>query len=77
MWPFSKIKKLEQENKMLKELICKYESPLSLDGPLSSDEWGKLSEEDRVHRIRKLDLVLTMKKTGRWDYQNNCAKFKA
>lgn len=69
-WPFSTIKKLRQENAELKAMLNK---PLSLGPPLSADEWGELSEDEQVDRFRKLELVLTLKKTGRWDYKNDCA----
>ena len=69
-WPFSTIKKLRQENAELKAMLNK---PLSLDPTLSADGWGELSEDEQIDRFRKLDLVLTLKKTGRWDYKNDCA----
>ena len=73
MWPFSKIKQLEEENKKLKAVINKYESPLSFDAPLSLEGWGQLTKAERIHQLRKLDLVLDMKKKGFWDNANNCA----
>lgn len=71
---FGKKKRLEKENKELKAILKRYESPLTFDEMLSSERWRSLTEEDQINRMRKLDLILTMKKTGRWDYHNNCAK---
>ncbi|MFW1676410.1 hypothetical protein ACFVYJ_01330 [Pontibacter sp. JAM-7] len=71
---FKRAKKLEQENRELKAIINSYEMPLKLDLGVTQGEWSELSEKEQVMRMRKLDLVLTMKKTRRWDYSNNCAK---
>ena len=71
---FKRVKRLEQENAELKEIINSYEMPLKLDLGITAKTWEELSEKEQVMKIRKLDLVLTMKKTRRWDYTNNCAR---
>jgi len=70
---FKKAKQLEKENAELKKIVASYEKPLALHEGITSGGWDGLSEQEQIMRIRKLDLVLTMKKTRRWDYDNNCA----
>jgi hypothetical protein len=74
---FGKAKKLlilKNENSILKKIIEDYENPLSLGVGLTATEWDVLTEDERIMKIRKLDLVLSLKKIGRWNYQKNCAK---
>ena len=77
MWPFSYIKKLKAENTELRDLISTLNKPLKFDKPLVGDEFLKLTTDEQVLRFRKLDLILTLKKTNRWDYDNNCAAIPA
>lgn len=67
-------KRLRKENSELKRIIEAGEKPLAINKGLTIGEWSELSEDDQIMRIRKLDLILTLKKTRRWDYENNCAK---
>ena len=74
MLGFFKTKKsLMKEIDDLKKIVECYKKPLSLDLGITAGSWSALSESEQVDRIRKLDLILTMKKTGRWDYESNCA----
>lgn len=73
----TKVRLLEKENSDLKKAIDGYLKPLALGEGLTVGEWAALSESEQIMRVRKLDLVLTLKKTGRWDYEKNCAKQSA
>jgi len=70
---FKRVKRLERENAELRKIIRCYEEPLSLDAGVTVSEWDDLSESEKIMRIKKLDLILTMKQTRRWDYVRNCA----
>ena len=74
---FKRVKRLEHENAALKEVIRSYETPVGLNVGLTAMEWNELTEAEKSMRIRKLDLILTLKKTGRWDYVRNCAQLEA
>ncbi|EMB2742736.1 hypothetical protein U8016_004229 [Vibrio parahaemolyticus] len=73
VWPFCKIKKLKKENQELREVLETHTKPLKLGRPFSASEWASLSDEETIIRLKRLDMILTLKKKGWWDYESNCA----
>jgi hypothetical protein len=77
MWPFSKIKKLELQISNQEAVIKSLSMGISLDNSaIMALGWKDLSSDDQITKMRYLDMVLTLKKTGRWNYRDNCMKPK-
>lgn len=71
MYPFSTIKNLKRKIEDLESHIKALESPLRMP-PLA--DWKNMTQDEVTQHMRLLDQILTLKKAGKWDYKNNCAK---
>ncbi len=77
MWVFTKIKELEAQINEQEDVIKSLSMGISLDNSaIMALGWKDLSSDDQIIKMRYLDMVLTLKKTGRWNYKDNCMKNK-
>jgi hypothetical protein len=77
MWPFSKIKKLKLQIDQQEAVIQSLSMGISLDNSMiMAVAWKGLDADEQITKLRYLDMVLTLKKTGRWNYRDNCMKPK-
>ena len=77
MWPFSKIKKLKLQIDQQEAVIQSLSMGISLDNSMiMAVAWKGLDTDEQITKLRYLDMVLTLKKTGRWSYKGNCMKPK-
>jgi hypothetical protein len=77
MWPFSKIKKLKLQINQQEAVIQCLSMGISLDNSMiMAVAWKGLDTDEQITKLRYLDMVLTLKKTGRWSYKDNCMKPK-